>query len=185
MSGYYRKHIKNFSELALPLTDLTKKGKATIVEWSEACEKSFNDLKSALTAEPVLKSPDFDKHFYLQVDASDRGLGAVLSQLDNKGLDHPIMYLSRKLLDRETNYPTVEKECLGIIWAVQQLHYYLLGREFTIQTDHEPLTWLERVKCKNQKILRWSLTLQQYCFKIEHKPGKLNNNADGLSRGFY
>jgi hypothetical protein len=65
LSGYYRKHIKNFSELALPLTDLTKKGKATIVEWSEACEKSFNDLKSALSAEPVLKSPDFDKHFYL------------------------------------------------------------------------------------------------------------------------
>jgi phospholipid-translocating ATPase len=86
-----------------------KKGKTIIVEWSEACEKSFNDLKSAFTAGSVLKSPDFDKHFYLQVDASDRGLGAVLSQLDNKGLDHPIMYFSRKLLDRETNYPTVEK----------------------------------------------------------------------------
>ena len=68
---YYRKHIKNFSELALPLTDLTKKGKATIVELRDACEKAFNDLKSALSAEPVLKSPDFDKHFYLQVDASD------------------------------------------------------------------------------------------------------------------
>ena len=90
----------------------------------------------------------------------------MLSQLDNKGLDHPIMYLSRKLLDRETTYPTVEKERLGIIWAVQ-LHYYLLGREFTIKTDHEPLIWLERVKCKNQKLLRWSLTLQQYCFKVK------------------
>jgi hypothetical protein len=125
LSGYYRKHI-NFSELALPLTDLTKEDKATIVEWSESCEKSFNDLKSAISAEPVLKSADFDKHFYLQVDASDRGLGAVLRQLDNKDLDHPIMYLSRN--------------SLGIIWPVQQLHYYLLGREFTIQTDHEPLT---------------------------------------------
>ena len=68
---YYRKHIKNFSELALPLTYLTKKGKATIVELRDACEKTFNNLKSALSAEPVLKSPDFDKHFYLQVDASD------------------------------------------------------------------------------------------------------------------
>ena len=65
----------------------------------------------------MLKSPDFDKHFYLQVDASDRGLGAVLSQLDNQSLDHPIVFLSRKLLVRETNYPTVEKECLGITWA--------------------------------------------------------------------
>jgi hypothetical protein len=118
LSGYYRKHIKNLSELALPLTDLTKKDKATIVKWSEACEKAFNDLKSALSAaEHVLKSPDFDKHFYLQVDASDRGLGAVLSQLDNQSLDHPIVFLSRKLVDRETNYPTVEKECLGITWA--------------------------------------------------------------------
>jgi len=88
------------------------------------------------------------------VDASDRGLGDVLSQLDNKGLDHLIMYINRKLLDRETNYPTVKKECLGIIWAVQQLHYYLLGREFNIQTDNELLTWLERVKCKKQKLLR-------------------------------
>ena len=133
----------------------------------------------------MLKSPDFDKYFYLQVNASDRGLGAVLSQVEDKGIDHHIMYLSRKLLDREAHYPTVEKECLGIISAVQQLHYYLLGRGFTIQTDHEPLTCLERGKCENQKLLRWNLTLQQYCFKIEHKPGKLNNNADGLSRGFY
>jgi hypothetical protein len=71
LSGYYRKHIKNLSELALPLTDLTKKDKATIVKWSEACEKAFNDLKSALSAaEHVLKSPDFDKHFYLRSNST-------------------------------------------------------------------------------------------------------------------
>lgn len=184
LAGYYRKHVNNFSTIALALTDLTKKGKPNIIQWTKECDISFNKLKSALSKEPVLMSPNFDKHFYVQVDASDRGLGCVLSQLDENGCDHPVIYLSRKLIDREVNYPTVEKECLGIVWAVQQLRYYLLGRTFTIQTDHAPLTWLERVKTKNQKLLRWSLTLQEYSYILEHRSGKLNDNADGLSRGF-
>ena len=182
--GYYRKFIKDFATVALPLTDLTRKGKNVSVDWTTECEHSFGKLKKALLSDSVLATPDFGKLFTVQVDASNGGIGAVLSQTDDKGEEHPVQYLSRKLLDRERKYPTVEKECLAIVWAVQQLHYYLCGREFEIQTDHRPLTWLERVKDKNQKLLRWSLVLQQYSFKLTHKSGCQNINADALSRAF-
>ena len=88
--------------------------------------------------------PDFGKEFYLQTDASNRGVGAVLSQLDADGLDHPVAFYSRKLLPREEKYSTIEKECLTICLGVQAFCVYLLGRPFTIQTDHRSLEWLER-----------------------------------------
>jgi len=183
LAGYYRRFIPNFSAKACPLTDLTKKGQSSVVKWTEACEKAFNELKAHLSSESVLANPDFGRPFTLQVDASDRGLGAVLSQTDDQGNERPVTYLSRKLLPRETSYPTVEKECLAIVWATQALHPYLYGRHFTIQTDHHPLTWLNRVRGENQKLLRWSLALQQYHYDLVHRKGVENGNADGLSRG--
>ena len=125
--------------------------------------------------------PDFTSEFTLQTDASDRGLGAVLSQ-NVDGKDHPVVYLSRKLLPREQNYATIEKECLAIYWAIDSLQYYLLGREFRILTDHEPLKWLNEAKQNNKRLTRWSLDLQPYCFRVEHRRGSSNGNADGLSR---
>lgn len=170
--------------MAVPLTDLTQGGKPTRVNWDNDCEEAFQKLKVALASTPVLRNPDFSKPFYLQTDASDRGISAILSQFDDNGQEHPIAYQSRKLLARECAYPTIEKECLAIVWGTQKYHPYLYGRHFTIQTDHQPLTWLQRVKTKNQKLLRWSLVLQQYKFELQHKKGTLNGNADGLSRAF-
>lgn len=100
------------------------------------------------------------------------------------GQDHPVEYLSRKLLPRERSYSTVEKECLAIVWAVQKWHPYLFGRRFEIQTDHRPLQWLNKTKGANQRLLRWSLVLQQYIFVTTHRKGSDNSNADGLSRAF-
>ena len=182
--GYYRKFIQDFATLALPLTDLTKKGKNVSADWTPECEYAFCQLKEVLLKEPVLAAPDFGKLFTVKVNASNGGIGAVPSQMDANGNEHPIQFLSRKLLERERKYPTVEKECLAIVWAVQQLHYYLCGRQFQVETDHRPLTWLERVKDKNQKLLRWSLVLQQYNFTLRHRPGNQNGNADALSRAF-
>ena len=92
------------------------------------------------------------------------------------------LYLSRKLLPREQNYATIEKECLAIKWAICSLQYYLLGREFTIVTDHQPLRWLNEMKDNNKRLTRWSLDLQPYCYKVIHRKGLSNGNADGLSR---
>lgn len=114
---------------------------------------------------------------------SELGLGAVLTQLDEEGNEHPICYASRKLLPRETHYSTTEKECLGIIWSVTKMFKcYIYGKHFVLIVDHNPLVWLNRVKDTNQKLYRWSLLLQEYDYEIIHRSGKDHTNADALSR---
>lgn len=138
-------------------------------------------MKRQICQDPVLQSPDFTKRFLVQVDASDVGLGAVLAQ-GEPGEEKPILFLSKKLFDREKKYSTVEKEGLAIKWAVDSLKYYLLGREFVLQTDHRPLKWMHSKQHQNARVLRWCLALQPYQFTIEHCPGKENLIADYLSR---
>ena len=92
-------------------------------------------------------------------------------------------FASRKFLPREKNYSVIEKECLAIVWSLQVFHVYLYGQKFTIETDHQPLSWLERMKNNNQRLTRWALAVQPYCFEICHHSGHKNGNADGLSRG--
>ena len=98
------------------------------------------------------------------------------------GEEHPITYISRKLLPREQKYATIEKECLAIKWALEQLKYYLLGRHFTLVTDHAPLVWMSRHKETNARITRWFLSLQPYAFSVVHRSGAAHGNADALSR---
>ena len=153
-----------------------------MVEWTEECSKAFEGLKQILMSEPVISSPDFSKPFILQTDASEVGVGAILSQTDDEGLDHPVAYFSRKLLPREQKYSTIEKECLAIKLGVHVFHVYLFGKPFEIQTDHRALQWLDSVKDSNNRLLRWSLMLQPYSFSIKHRKGVENANADCLSR---
>nr|XP_021325913.1 uncharacterized protein LOC110438340 [Danio rerio] len=181
LAGYYRCFIPNFSSLAAPLTDLTRKGKPEKVNWTPAAEEAFRSIKTALTSEPVLRAPDFGCPFLLQTDASDTGLGAVLSQVQ-EGEEHPILYISRKLTPAERKYAAVEKEALAIKWAVLELRYYLLGRQFTLVTDHAPLQWMARAKDTNARVTRWFLALQDFHFNVRHRAGTANANADGLSR---
>ena len=183
LAGYYRKFIKNFADIAAPLTSLTKKTAPSNVKWTDECNEAFKQLKVCLCTEPVLKAPNLSKKFILQTDTCDYGLGAVLSQKDEEGTDHQILYISRKLLPRECNYAIIEKECLAITWAIDTLKVYLLGKHFILQTDHNPLKWLAKMKNQNGRLTRWSLSLQPYEFDIKHRPGKDNSNADALSRG--
>ena len=182
LASYYRRYIPNFSSVAAPLTDKTGKKYSNKVKWTEDCDKAFQTLKDKLSSFPVLHLPNFSKPFVVQVDASERGLGAVLCQSSEDGSEHPIVYCSRKLLDREQKLSTTEKECLGIVWAVETFKPYIYGTTFTVETDHNPLVWLDKCKDVNQKLLRWSLILQQYSFTIRHKNGSDHKNADALSR---
>uniref|UniRef100_A0A9J7WVP0 ribonuclease H n=1 Tax=Cyprinus carpio carpio TaxID=630221 RepID=A0A9J7WVP0_CYPCA len=116
-----------------------------------------------------------------QTDASDTGLGAVLSQVQD-GEEHPVVYISRKLSTTEQRYAAVEKEALAVKWAVLELKYYLLGRKFTLYTDHAPLQWMARAKDTNARVTRWFLALQDFHFDVRHRAGTANANADGLSR---
>ena len=180
--GYYRKFIPNFSSRAAVLTDLTRAKSPTKIKWQDIHELAFQDLKRALHRPPILKPPNWNYEFILQVDASNRGLGAILSQIDLEGLEHPVAYASRKLQPREEKLSTTEKECLAIVWAVELFRYYLFGRKFRLQTDHNPLVWLNKVRDKNRKLLRWSITLQEYDMVVEHRSGKNSCNVDALSR---
>ncbi|XP_029919926.1 uncharacterized protein LOC115368085 [Myripristis murdjan] len=178
--GWYRRFIRDFSARAAPLSDLTSTAKTKIV-WGEEQERAFQDLKEALCQEPVLQSPNFSLPFTVQTDASHRGIGGVL--LQGEGEDKkPVAYISRKLFPRETRYSAVELECLAVKWAIDSFRYYLLGREFTLETDHRALQWLESMKDTNSRITRWFLSLQPYRFCIRHVPGKQNTVADFLSR---
>ncbi|CAM5086574.1 unnamed protein product [Natator depressus] len=118
--GYYQQFIPHFATRASLLTDLIKAQGPDMVKWTDAAEKAFMDLQTALCSNPVLIAPDFNKEFILQTDASEVGLGAVLSQMI-RDEEHPIFYLSRKLLPREQKYAMVERECLAMKWAMETL----------------------------------------------------------------
>ncbi|CAM4531054.1 unnamed protein product [Lepidochelys olivacea] len=153
-----------------------------IREWTGKCQKAFNKLKATLMSDPVLRAPDFDKPFLVTTDASERGVGAVLMQ---KGPDqefHPVVFLSKKLSERESNWSVTEKECYAIVYALEKLRPYVWGRRFHLQTDHAALKWLHTVKETNKKLLRWSLALQDFDFDIQHISGASNKVADALSR---
>uniref|UniRef100_K7EYM9 Reverse transcriptase RNase H-like domain-containing protein n=1 Tax=Pelodiscus sinensis TaxID=13735 RepID=K7EYM9_PELSI len=181
LAGYYRRFVPQFATLAAPLTALLTKDRPQRVTWTAECEAAFQNLKAALCSEPVLFSPDFSRPFIVQTDASDYGLGAVLSQ-EVDGEEHPVLYISRKLFPRERSYAVIEKEALAIKWAIEALRYYLLGDSFILFTDHAPLQWLHQMRDTNSRIMRWYLSLQPYVFTVKHRAGRDNANADALSR---
>lgn len=157
------------------MTELTKK--ETPFHWTDKTQEAFQTLKDKLCSSPVLKFPDFAKQFTLTTDASNEGIGAILSQ-DG----HPCCYISRTLNPPERNYSTTEKELLAIVWAVKRLRQYLLGRKFLIRTDHQALKWLQNCKDPSSRLMRWRLKLEEYEYDIEYTKGKDNTAADALSR---
>jgi hypothetical protein len=177
--GYYHKFVKNFSKVALPLNKLKRKG--TEWRWGKVEQEAFENLRDQLCELPILRHPDFKLPFILQTDASGYGLGAVLSQEFEDG-EHPIVYASRSLEDREMHYEVIEKEALAIAWGIHQFRHYLLGKPFRVQTDHKPLVALHRIKDQNIRLQKISIKLQGYQYQIEYKPGIKNQNADLLSR---
>ena len=179
--GFYRRYIPNFAAIAVPLTDLTKKGQPNVVVWEDSQEKAFMNLKDHLLHDPVLRLPVIERPFILRTDASNEGLGAVLLQ-EHEGMKFPVAYASRKLLEREKNYSVIEKECLAIVWGVEKFYRYLFGREFVLETDHQPLLYLNKAKVANSRLMRWALSLQPYRFRIQAIKGSENVGADYLSR---
>lgn len=140
--------------------------------WDTTCQKAFTHLKHLLAQEPVLQAPDFTKLFALQTDASNIASGAVLLQEKNN-IPHPIAYHSSKFNSHQLNYSTIEKELLAIIQAIQKFECYLQpgSQPLHIYTDHNPLTFLQRNKFANQRLLRWSLLLQPYNITLHHIKG--------------
>lgn len=177
--GYYRKFIPDFARITKPLTQCLKKGKKITLDTEYI--SCFEKCKTLLTNDPILQYPDFTKDFNLTTDASNLAIGAILSQ-GPIGADRPICFASRTLNDNEINYSTIEKELLAIVWATKYFRPYLFGRKFKILTDHKPLQWMMNLKEPNSRLTRWRLKLSEYDFTVLYKKGKMNTNADALSR---
>lgn len=195
LASYYRKFIKDFSQIVKPLTELlrgvkyekgvkrkTQNKKINITQnWKDTQEKSFNELKEKLTQTPILMYPKWDREFILQTDASNIALGAVLSQIGDDKKEHPIGYASRSLTQPEQNYSTNELESLAVVWGVKKFHHYLYGRKFKIITDHSALKFMDNTDLTGRRA-RWQVKLMPYTYEILYKAGKKHTNADALSR---
>lgn len=179
ITSWYRRFIPNMATLVAPITNLLRKG--INFKWSAECGAAFHKVKECLVSSPVISCPDFSKPFTIQTDASDYGLGAVLSQ------DHPdgekvISFISRSLVAGERKFSTTEKECLAVLWAIEKFRPYVEATHFTVITDHFALQWLNKLKDPVGRLARWSVRLQQYDFVVIHRRGKENVVPDALSR---
>lgn len=181
VASWYRRFIPKFSLMTAPLTKLLKKNQRW--EWTETQSSAFNAVKDALSSATALACPDFNKPFIVQVDASNIGLGASLTQRGEKK-EIAIAFASRLLSESEQKFSTIEKECLALVWAIQKFRPYLEGYKFTAITDHQALRWLMSLKKPSGRLARWMLELQQHDFDIEYRKGSLNIVADTLSRSF-
>ena len=200
LAGYYRRFVQGYAQIAAPLHDLlkkpdvpsaTKKRKKrdmshSITErWTPSCEEAFLTLKQKLTSAPLLGYPDFHLPFILETDASLHGLGAVLSQMQGEK-KVVIAYASRSLKPNERNmqnYSSMKLELLALRWAIsQKFRDILIGAEFEVFTDNNPLSYLQTSAKLGATETRWAAELSQFNFKIKYRSGKSNGNADALSR---
>ena len=181
LAQYYRKFIRDFSIIARPLYDLTKK--AVKFTWTAECAHTFEILKDKLCSAPILAYPDFNKQFILYCDASLQGIGYILSQTRDGGEGESVIaYAGRGITPRERKYGISELEALSVVSGVKHFDPYLRHSKFQIVTDHNCLTYLFGLNKPAGRLGRWSITLQMYDYTIIHRPGKIHQNTDALSR---
>ena len=177
---YYAKFIKNYSDIVAPLNDLRKGDRE--FKWTKSAQESFEKVKVLLTSDPVLRAFDINKDSVLTSDASENAIGAILSQ---KGC--PVVYISRKLTNAEKAYSNIEREALAVIWSVERCKQFLLGKRFSLCTDHKPLEYIfsphkELPRVASSRIIRWAIKLMEYDFNKIHYPGKQIPHVDALGR---
>jgi len=165
LSGYYRRFIKDFSTIAAPLYNLTRK--ESEFRWTTECQEASDELKRRLVEEPILALPSDTGTYVLYTNASDFGLGAVLSQRQNDQ-EKVIAYASRTLGKPEQKYETTRKELLATVTGLKQFRQYLLGRHFVIRTDHAALTCLRCTAEPMPQLARWLTFIEQFDYEIEH-----------------
>ncbi|VDH99565.1 Hypothetical predicted protein [Mytilus galloprovincialis] len=183
LTNYYRKFIEGYSHITTSLNHLLRND--IPFEWSEKCQKAFDQLKKALCSAPILVYPNMSKPFILTTDASGTAIGYILGQLDSKGQEKVIAYGGRSLTQGERAWGVSELECLAVLEGIKSYHVYLANSHFKVYTDHQALKWLTNIKQSTGRLARWSVLLQGYSYDICFCPGKKNGNADCLSRREY
>ena len=150
--------------------------------WNDECQSSFDQLPKHLCSAPVLAYPNFQRPFILDTNASDTGIGGVLSQLDEDGRERVIAYNSRLLSKQERQYCVTRRKLLAVVAFVQHYRPYLICQKFTLRTDHGSLIWLKNFKEPEGQLARWLERLQELDCEIVHRRGTSHRNADSLSR---
>ena len=182
LTNFYAAYIPNYALYAAPLSEVIKKNHPEKIKWHPGLDEPFNHLKKVMASSPVLKLVDFSLEMYLRTDASMVGIAGVLFQ-KHDGVSFPVVYIGRKLLDREKRYSVIELECLSLVYCISKLKYYLIEREFVLETDAKSLLYLNKNKnSTNSRLTRWSLQLQEYRFRVKAIKGASNHGADFLSR---
>jgi len=153
-----------------------------VFEWTADFQEAFEKLRQQLLSPPILPFPDYQKPFILDTDVSNLGIGVVLLQVQDDGCEQVITYGSRVLSKAERRYCMTRCELLAVVYFLQHFWPYLLGRHFTLRSDHGSLTWLRNFKEPKEQLARWLEKLQEYDFTILHRPGQRHSNADALSR---
>ena len=183
LANYYRNYVRNYADIACKLYDLVKKSSPKNINWTDEYLYCFENLKSSLSQDIKLYHLDANKPFILQTDASSYAVGAVLGQrLDSDGPVLPIQYISKKLNESQRRYSTIKREAYAVVWAVQKLSFYLLGNHFIIESDHQPLSYLNKNSKSNDKLRRWELMLNNFDYEVSYIAGKDNHMSDYLSR---
>jgi hypothetical protein len=177
---FYRRFIPGCSQITRPLNKLLKKEEP--YRWEQEQQDAYEEIAKKLTETPVLKRPEWNKPFILYTDGSSKGVGAILAQNDEQGRERVIAYASKGTNDAETNYEATKLECLAVKWAIDHFHHYLIGRRFTLITDHSALQWLFKRPNPTGIYARWIMRLQEYDFKVIHRAGKKIGHVDALSR---
>ena len=178
-TGYYRRFVPDYSTVAQPLVRLL--GKDCKFKWTDACQDAFKALRALLIKAPVLAFPKEDLPYIVDTDASDCGIGGVLSQCI-EGTEHVIAYYSKSLNPAQQKYCTTRRELLAVVATLDHFKGYVWGPKFVVRTDHAALVWLKNLKNIQGMLARWLAKLQQFHFEIIHRPGAQHVNTDGLSR---
>ena len=179
LCSYYRRFVHKFADIAKPLHKLTEKSEQFV--WTDDCQAAFDKLKRALTSSPILSYPQRQGLYILDTDASNTGMGAVLSQVQ-EGHEKVICYYSKVFSSAERRYCVTRRELLAVVQSIKHFHHYLYGQTFKVRTDHGALRWLLNFKNPEGQIARWLESLSSYQFVIEHRAGRSHSNADALSR---
>ena len=181
LANFYQIFIKNYSKIATLHTRLTCKDK---LDWNSGAEKAFQLLKAAFTTTPILVHPDFSKPFFMEIDASNFSLGAVLLELEDGEKLHPVSFHFWKFSIAEINYEIHDKELLAIVGSFQEWHHLLEGatHQVTVYTDNKNLKYFMSICVLNRRQARWNMSLSRFDFGIVHRPGKQQGLLGALSR---
>lgn len=180
LCNYYRKFADSYSKTVLPLQALLKKNVKW--NWTPVVQQAFDTTKDLFLKTVILHHPDSSKPYFIQTDSSNFAIGGVLYQENDQGDQLPIAFVSRSLRGPELNYTTTEKELLAILYALSKFRTMILGNNIIFRTDHRALEFLSKCKLHNERIARWTITLNDFNYSIQHIKGKDNFTADVLSR---